>query len=234
MLLYVAGPYSAPTEDGIQANIDKASDIAAELWIMGHAVICPHKNTGNFHNVVPQLTHEQWLKGDKQMIAVCDGIVFVPGWENSPGSREELEYARSIGMTDDPTKGPITVWFYPDVPELHGTEVKSPIQVKSFRIALGRMMRTHLSKNLDYSPLNIAGPGMVGIVTRIYDKVTRLMNLIGFDIDMTYKNDGTIVVKIHPDFKPKNPQHEGLQDTLLDLSVYGIIGKLFLDEKWGR
>jgi hypothetical protein len=212
MLIYVSGKYSGD----IDANIEKAMQIAAELWIKGHAVICPHGNTSHFEIRCPAVTWEQYIAGDLNMIARCDGLVMIPGWEESKGAVIEKEYAEKLK---------IPVWLYPDLPEIHLTEIRSPVQAQAFREIVGRMYRTHLDKNADYSPANIAGPGELGLATRIWDKCTRMMNLLGFKIEVTRSE--------HVD-PAKTPKNEPLEDTYMDLAVYGIIGLLFRQGKWGR
>ena len=49
MFIYVSGPYSAPAgvsgperESAIQANVDRANDVALELVRLGHVPFVPH------------------------------------------------------------------------------------------------------------------------------------------------------------------------------------------------
>lgn len=212
MLIYVSGKYSG----SIDENIEEAAQIAAELWEKGHAVICPHLNTAHFEQRCPSVTWETYISGDLNMISRCDGMVMVPNWEDSKGAIVERDYALSLKMP---------VWYYPALPELHITELRSPEQAKGFREIVGRMYRVHLDKNADYSPANIAGPGELGLATRIWDKCTRMMNLLGFKIEVTCSE--------HVD-PAKTPKNEPLEDTYMDLAVYGIIGLLFRQGKWGK
>ena len=69
-------------------------------------------------------------------------------------------------------------------------------------------------KHQDYGPLNIAGaPGgaMNGLRVRMYDKLARLNNLI--DTGDT-------------------PNYESIEDTLIDLANYAIIGLLVQRGQW--
>lgn len=225
MRVYVSGRYSGKDSFEITHHITAARKVAIELWNMGHWAFCPHLNTAHFEEDC-EAQYDTYIKGDLAFIDNVEAMVMVPGWEDSKGANLERDYALSLEMP---------VYYYPDLPPLHPTELKSPIQVAAFRRETGIMMRTHMSKNADYSPLNVGGPGMVGIVTRIWDKVTRIMNLVGFDIIIEkIDDDGTWHVTIKPDFKPKTPKHESLLDTFKDLPVYGIIAKLFLNNEWGH
>lgn len=70
------------------------------------------------------------------------------------------------------------------------------------------------AKHKDYGPMNIAGaPGgaMNGLRVRMYDKLARLNNLV--DTGDT-------------------PNYESIEDTLLDLANYAIIGLLVQRGQW--
>lgn len=140
MLVYTAGPYSADTEEEIQNNIDTASIVAAKLWEKGHAVICPHMNTAHFEHLC-HASYDQYLVGDFQIITRCDAMVMLPGWEDSKGAKLEHQRALELGLP---------IYIYPNLPELHPTELRSPQQARAFAEILGRMYRVHLQKNADY------------------------------------------------------------------------------------
>lgn len=89
-LAYVAGRYRAPTIRGIVENIQAAERVALNLWRLGYAVICPHKNTALFDGAAPD---DVWLRGDLVMLGRCDLLVTVPGWETSVGSHGEVDFA---------------------------------------------------------------------------------------------------------------------------------------------
>jgi len=68
-------------------------------------------------------------------------------------------------------------------------------------------------KHEDYGPMNIAGaPGgaMNGLRVRMYDKLARLSNLGDND----------------------TPNYESIEDTLIDLANYAIIGLLVQRGQW--
>jgi hypothetical protein len=71
-----------------------------------------------------------------------------------------------------------------------------------------------LKKHADYGPMNISGaPGgaMNGLRVRMYDKLARLNNLV--DTGDT-------------------PNYESIEDTLIDLANYAIIGLLVQRGQW--
>lgn len=92
-LAYVAGRYRADTVRGIVENIRAAEAVALELWRLGFAVICPHKNTSMFDGAAPDSV---WLQGDLVMLGRCDLVVMVPGWESSKGACAERERAEML------------------------------------------------------------------------------------------------------------------------------------------
>jgi hypothetical protein len=94
-LVYVAGPYRANGEWFIYENIRRAEAVALEVWKMGAACICPHKNTAFFNGACPD---QVWLDGDLEMVRRCDAILCVPGWERSVGSLGEVALAKEIGI----------------------------------------------------------------------------------------------------------------------------------------
>jgi hypothetical protein len=67
------------------------------------------------------------------------------------------------------------------------------------------------SKQRDYGSANISAFGEKGLVVRMNDKVERLKNLV---------------------WKDKNPEHEKVEDTWVDIANYGIIGLLCHRKEW--
>lgn len=138
MLIYVAGKYS--TGD-VEENVALARKVAIELTQLGHAVFTPHLNFYHFEQDLPHRTHDEYLREDENILSRCDGIVMLPGWTDSPGANREYDYAEKIGLP---------VYQYPDVPDIHPTEVRCPEQAQAFRELTGKMYRIHLDKNADY------------------------------------------------------------------------------------
>ena len=109
MLIYTAGPYSASAGAGtVEENITRARDVAARLWDMGYSVICPHMNTAGFEKLT-QLSNEQFVDRDLEIVERCDGLVMLPYWEQSRGAIREHVHAREHGLQ---------IWIWPDVPEV--------------------------------------------------------------------------------------------------------------------
>lgn len=73
-----------------------------------------------------------------------------------------------------------------------------------------------ITKHQDYGPSNISdSPGgpLVGLAVRLHDKVARLAHL-------TSNN--------------KEPKHESLHDTFIDIINYAAIGILVLEDHWDK
>ena len=217
MLLYVAGPYTADTPEGVRTNIEAARQVAVKLWAAGHTVICPHLNTLGIEEVLdtPAII-EQCCK----LIQRCDAVVVEGDWENSDGTKAEMSYAGDNGI-------PVYFWdpSEADGIPLHLTEQRCPVQCDAFMTEIMKLYRVHLSKNADYSPANILGTGAVGVTVRLWDKMARIMNLMGFDLKVQTC-----------EYKPHNrsAKHEAIEDSFLDMSCYAIIAKLLSEGKWGR
>lgn len=81
-------------------------------------------------------------------------------------------------------------------------------------LIMAQLEELMLKKHADYGPMNISGaPGgaMNGLRVRMYDKLARLNNLV--DTGDT-------------------PNYESIEDTLIDLANYAIIGLLVQRGQW--
>lgn len=74
-------------------------------------------------------------------------------------------------------------------------------------------------KNQDYGPNNIKEIGILGVCSRIRDKVARIENLINKRIAA----GGGVLV----------PVNESLEDAAMDIANYGTIITLVLKDLWG-
>jgi nucleoside 2-deoxyribosyltransferase len=92
-VVYVAGPYRS--KRGlfyVDRNIREARAWAVGLWRKYFAVICPHMNTA-FMDGYDGMSDSTWLEGDFEIIKRCDILFVVPNWEDSEGTKMEIETA---------------------------------------------------------------------------------------------------------------------------------------------
>ncbi len=87
-LIYVAGPYTAPTRAGVEANIARAVDLGVCVADLGAVPIIPHANSAHpdFAKVQP---YDWWIKATLAMLRVCRGVIFTHDWQKSSGARGE-------------------------------------------------------------------------------------------------------------------------------------------------
>ena len=98
MRIYVAGPYTADTDEERMNNVKRAIDAALDLYKKGHHPYIPHlthlideraKETGMV------ITREDYVRRwDEPWLEVCDALLLLA---DSPGAREELDTARNLG-----------------------------------------------------------------------------------------------------------------------------------------
>lgn len=85
-LVYVAGPYRAPTAWDVEQNIRRAEEWAYKVAEIGHIPICPHTMYRYFNGT---MTDDFWLKATLGLLRRCDAAVFIPDWRKSSGSLAE-------------------------------------------------------------------------------------------------------------------------------------------------
>ena len=109
-LIYVAGPFSAPTPELIQVNINTAIAYGVKILEVGKDEwfpVIPHAMSSGMYNEIINLTTnklgtaqslydlrkpnaEFWYKATMKVLNRCDAAVFIPGWQKSTGCRAEL------------------------------------------------------------------------------------------------------------------------------------------------
>lgn len=91
--VYVAGPYTAPTPEGIEKNRQVAIAAGLEIMKRGHLAHVPHFTPPSWEN---HLDYETFME---------HGFTFIRNWATclyviapSPGTLREIELARSLGL----------------------------------------------------------------------------------------------------------------------------------------
>jgi hypothetical protein len=101
----------------------------------------------------------------------------------------------------------------------YGPEWDKSTAMPELKTEMGRRLLTEAldltvvldKKNQDYSSANISKFGLQGIVVRLNDKIERLTNLI--------KKNG-------------EGNFESIEDTLIDIAGYSLIGKIVSKGEW--
>ena len=93
-----------------------------------------------------------------------------------------------------------------------------PEQYDEFAKITYEMLNIHKKKAAAYGANAIGATGFFGIVTRMSDKVQRLITLSGRTVHDFNAGEWT----------------ESIEDTLLDLASYAVIGVIWLRGKWGK
>jgi hypothetical protein len=96
-LIYIAGPFSASTRGGVENNIRHAESIGLKVATVGGMPIVPHSNTSHPDYELAQ-SYEFWVAGTAKLMARCDGVLMIPGWEQSRGAKGEHELALKLGL----------------------------------------------------------------------------------------------------------------------------------------
>lgn len=86
-VVYIIGPFRAPTHWEVEQNVRRAEALALEVANLGAMPLCPHANTRHFDGL---LTDEFWLDGTMELGRRCDAAIVVDGWESSSWSKAEI------------------------------------------------------------------------------------------------------------------------------------------------
>lgn len=96
-VVYVAGPYSAKTREGVEANIRRAELLGLEVAKLGACPLIPHTNTSapEFEAAQP---YTFWIDATAELLRRCDAVIFTPDWGQSSGARGENLLAAELLM----------------------------------------------------------------------------------------------------------------------------------------
>lgn len=94
-LIYIAGPYRAPTINGIYNNIAEARKRMEWAWTHGWIPLCPHTNSAFTDGLVPDTV---LLAGCLKLLSFCNAILLINNWRSSSGAVKEMKLAVQLGM----------------------------------------------------------------------------------------------------------------------------------------
>jgi hypothetical protein len=95
--IYIAGPYSAETEEQRVKNVNAAIDASFEVFAKGHFPYVPHLThyvDARANEVGHNLTWEDYIRWDMPWVRVCDALLFL---RSSRGADLELQEAKNLG-----------------------------------------------------------------------------------------------------------------------------------------
>ena len=99
--IYVSGKYSAPAAYARHRHIHLAWEEALRLWaIPGVYAVCPHANTMHMDGITgegPAADYEKFILADLDLLARCDAIWMMRGWQDSKGAVRERAHAYQLG-----------------------------------------------------------------------------------------------------------------------------------------
>lgn len=95
-LVYVAGPYTAPTPRGVKKNISLARHCArAVAEVPGLFPVVPHQLGIGIEEVGD---YAYWIEATLEVMRRCDAVYAIPGWEKSKGAVGEVKEAKRLGL----------------------------------------------------------------------------------------------------------------------------------------
>jgi len=94
-LVYIAGPYRAPTPQQMAQHIYLAEQAARKIWGMGATAFTPHLNSGQLYGTLPD---EIFRRGYRSALRRCDAVFLLAGWSDSEGSRDEKDDAEYLSI----------------------------------------------------------------------------------------------------------------------------------------
>lgn len=98
--VYVAGAYSADNVITVLDNIREGMRLSVRVMLAGFAPFCPWLDF-HFQLMLREgelLAVEDYYRYSLAWLEVSDAVVLVPGWQNSNGTRLEVERASIIGL----------------------------------------------------------------------------------------------------------------------------------------
>ena len=107
-VVYIAGPFRAPTAWGIENNVRRAEEWGLRVAEIGAMPLIPHSNTRFFHGALPDAF---FLEGTLELLRRCDAMFLIPGWEQSAGTRGEVALALELGKPKFQEIGALRHWL---------------------------------------------------------------------------------------------------------------------------
>lgn len=94
-LIYVAGPFRGANAWEVEKNIRVIEDLGFEIATLGAVPLMPHPMTRFFDGT---MTDQFWIDVTLDLMRRCDAICVARHWEESVGTKGEIEEAKRLGM----------------------------------------------------------------------------------------------------------------------------------------
>lgn len=98
-IIFIAGPYFSDGDpQKIEENIRNAEKFQIALANQRIGFFCSHNHTEHFEQKA-KATEEFYKEMDMLILQrAADAIMAIPGWENSPGARKEVDWAKENNL----------------------------------------------------------------------------------------------------------------------------------------
>lgn len=90
-LIFIAGPYRAPTNWQMSKNVQNAREYGALVAQAGSYPVIPIVNTAFMDGMIE---NDPWISGIMRLLQRSDGVLFIPGWQESEGAK--IEYRECL------------------------------------------------------------------------------------------------------------------------------------------
>lgn len=206
-------------------NIAAFQEAAADLRHRGWLVISPHElDEDEGLDPTRDLSEEDYkhvLLRDLGEVSRVDAVIVLPGYDDSPGARAEVAFARAIGVEvltyPDLVDAARPKWLTDRGPGIERIQLRHPVSQR-FHDILHELGALHDRKAKDYGrdedPLanvraseDFGVPAWTGALIRLNDKVRRLQ---------TFAAKGELA-------------NESAIDSMLDIAVYAVIARILYE-----
>lgn len=206
---YIAGPIS---KGDLTHNIEQATAAYVRLMKEGYAPFCPHLTVylgGPARAPQPEILpngtkHEDWYDSDLPWVAVADAVLRLPG--ESVGADKEVALAKELGIP-----------VYESIEELLARPPSTGDA--RFHALLRKMAMLHNRKSADY------GTGKDFLANVRAAEAFGVSALLG---TLIRSNDK--MIRIQSFCQKGYLENESLEDSMMDLAAYMLIGTILLRE----
>jgi hypothetical protein len=106
LMIYCAGPYTSGQTSSLSTleNIARGTQFAFEVWRALDYAVAVYNPWADAAFVALAAQNDEkvpthcYLQASLTVLARCDGVVFMAGWQNSKGCREEMILANDLGI----------------------------------------------------------------------------------------------------------------------------------------